>query len=110
MYSSILNFYIFILLFSYIIIYIMNIQNPYNNVGIYRTLLIFSECHFRMIQTKSIVPNNIRKISECSKSPNPGLGGGCDQPLLKASFDFRRTAPWERAHGAANVRSEGHAV
>ena len=88
----------------------MNIQNPYNNVGNYWTLLIFSECHFRMIRTKSIVPNNIRKISECSISPNPGLGGGCDRPLLKAPFDVWRTARWERAHGAGNVRSEGHTV
>ena len=62
-----------------------------------------------MIRTNSIVPNNIRKISECSISPNHGLGGGCDQPLLKAPFDVRRTAPWERAHRAGNVRSEGHA-
>ena len=75
-----------------------------------RTLLIFSECLFRMIRTNSIVPNMIRKISECSKSPNPGLGGACDRPLLKASFDFRRTGPWERAHGAGNVWSEGHAI
>ena len=74
-----------------------------------RTLLIFSECHFRMIWTNSIFPNMIRKISECSISTNPGLGGACDRPLLKAPFDFRRTAPWERAHGAENVRSEGHA-
>ena len=78
--------------------------------GFLRTLLIFSECHFRMIRTNSIVPNMIRKISEYSKSPNPGLRGGCDRLLLKAPLDFRRTEPWERAHGAGNVRSEGHAV
>ena len=62
-----------------------------------------------MILTNSIVPNMIWKISECSISPNPGLGGACDRPLLKAPFDFRRTAPWERAQGVGNVRSEGHA-